>query len=312
MQVEYNNLSEKLKKDIGWGVALERDQVVQFQWLNIPMGKQNGEVLPLYGTKRLPNIDSIYDAHAEGGPKLVQIAYVTNSILNTEKDPKAGLGEIEFTKANKCTITITGRETGKMPLLWYLRAHSLNQSNPLAEPSNYGFMFKELEPAKTAKQKLKERQEATNCESYIYDLKDTEVISFLRALKQPIHASAVENMSALVEFVQEKANRDKFNSLSKDVRTPIAALIEKALELEEIRYDKDPMTWIYVDTKKVITQVPPQTDYKDHLLEYFHNNANGKKFKEFLEAKIGQKNANEAVEETKEEVEKAELKEKKK
>lgn len=314
-KVIYNNLSKKLKEQVKWGKFLERDEVVEFQWLNIPLVKQNGEILPFYSTKRIPNVDAIFDPYKtpeEGGPSLVAIAYVTDELKNTEKDPRGGLSEIEFTRADKCLITITGRDLKKMPLLWYLRAHSLNESNPLASPGTCGFLFKELEPRKTAKQKLKDRQEVTSCENYIYDLKETEVISFLKALKQPVFASAEENMSHLVEFIQDKLNRDRFNSLSKDVRTPIAALIEKALELEEIRYENDPMIWIYVDTKKVITQVPPQTDYKEHLLEYFHNNANGKAFKEFLEAKIGETKSKELVIEAQEDLEKAEVKSKKK
>jgi hypothetical protein len=314
-KIIYNNLSKKLKDQIKWGKFLERDEVVEFQWLNIPIVKQNEQMLPFYSTKRIPNVDAIFDPYKtddEGGPGLVAIGYVIDELKNTEKEPRAGLGEVEFTRADKCVITISGRDLKKAPLLWYLRAHSLNQSNPLATPGTCGFLFKELEPKKNAKQKLKDRQEVTSCESYIYDLKETEVISFLKALKQPVFASLEENMSHLVEFIQDKSNRDKFNSLSKDVRTPIAALIEKALELEEIRYEKDPMTWIYVDTKKLITQVPPQTDYKEHLLEYFHNNANGKAFKEFLEAKIGEIKSKEVTEEAQESLEKVEAKGKKK
>jgi hypothetical protein len=308
MKIKYNNLSDKLKKQIKWGIPLERDEVVQFQWLNIPLVKQNGEMLPFYSTKRIPNVDAIYDQYAEEGPGLAVIAYVKNELENTEKDPRGGLGEIEFTKANKCVITITGRDLNKMPLLWYLRAHSLNQSNPLAPKSDYGYIFKELEPAKTAKQKLKEHQELANCIGYISDKKDAEIIAFLRALKLPTYASPDENMSALVEYVQVKSQRDKFNSLSTDVRTPIAALIEKALELEEIKYEADPMTWIYFDTKQVITQVPPQTDPKAHILEFFHNNAHGKKVKEFLEAKIGAVNAKDAVKDAKDELTKTDKK----
>jgi hypothetical protein len=306
-KVIYNNLSKKLKAQIKWGEPLGRDEVVEFQWLNIPIVKQNEQMLPFYSTKRIPNVDAIFDPGKtdEGGPGLVAIGYVIDPLKNTEKDPRGGLGEVEFTRADKCMITITGRDLRKMPLLWYLRSHSLNQSNPLATPGTCGFLFKELEPKKTAKQKLKDRQEVTSCESYIYDLKETEVISFLKALKQPVFASGEENMSFLIEFIQDKINRDKFNSLSTDARTPTAALIEKAIELEEIKYEKDPMTWIYVDTKKLITQVPPQTDYKEHLLDYFHNNANGKKFKEFLEAKIGEIKSKENTKDAKEALEKA-------
>jgi hypothetical protein len=307
-QVIYNNLSKKLKAQIKWGEPLGRDEVVEFQWLNIPIVKQNEQMLPFYSTKRIPNVDAIFDPGKtdEGGPGLVAIGYVIDPLKNTEKDPRGGLGEVEFTRADKCMITITGKDLRKMPLLWYLRAHSLNRSNPLATPGTSGFLFEELEPKKNAKQKLKDRQEVTSCESYIYDLKETEVISFLKALKQPVFASVEENMSFLIEFIQDKINRDKFNSLSTDARTPTAALIEKLIELEEIKYEKDPKTWIYVDTKKLITQVPPQTDYKEHLLDYFHNNANGKVLKEFLEAKIGEGKAKETTEDAKKALDKVE------
>jgi hypothetical protein len=288
-RVTYNNLSEKFKKQIGWGKPLERDEVVEFQWLDIPLVKQNGEFLPFYSLKRLPNVDSVYDPYREekdGGPGMVQIAYVENELKNTEDKPTAGLGEIEFTKANKCTITISGRDSSKMNLLYYLRAHSLNQSNPLATPSNYGFKFKELEPVKTAKQKMKEYKDLNDTMNYIMEMKEAEVVSILGALKHAIKPSFEENQASLVSFIQDKPNREKFQALSKDVRTPIAALITKAVELELIRYQKDPKTWIYVATGKELTQVPPQTDNIEHLLGYFHNNKNGKAFKDFLEKEV--------------------------
>lgn len=305
MKVVYNNLSEEFKKQIGWGVPLKRDEVVEFQWLNIPVVKQNNEMLPVYNLKTLPNVDSIFDPFKK---EMVQIAYVVNELKNTEAHPTEGLGRIEFTKSDKCTITISGRDTSRMNLLYYLRAHSLNQSNPLAEPSSYGFVFKELEPIKTAKQKLKERQEVTSCESYIFDMKDAEVISLLQALKQRSYPSPEERMSALIEFVQTKGNRDKFNSLSKDVRTPIAALISVAIEKELIRYNEDPKTWVYVATQKQILQVPPQSDNIEQLLDYFHNNTNGKAFKEFLEKEIESIHAGSAKEEAGKELAKAEKK----
>lgn len=308
-KVTYNNLSEKFKKEIKWGVAPDKDQVIEFQWLNIPIVKQNGEMLPVYGLKTLPSIDSIYDPYAEGGGQMVQIAYIERETGN-EKTPY-DFGKIEFTRSNKCTITISGKDKSKLNLLYYLRAHNLNATNPLATPSSYGYVFKELEPAKTAGQKLKDRKEVTSCENYIYDLKEAELVSMLKALRQPTFNTLEENMSSLIEFIQVKANRDKFNSLSKDVRTPIAALISKAVDLKELEYEKGPMNWIYVDTKKHLTTVPPQTDPYEHLVEYFHNNVNGKAFKEFLEAKIGAINSKEAVADAAEELEKIERKGKK-
>jgi hypothetical protein len=285
-KVVYNNLSAEFKKKVGWGVPLGRDEVIEFQLINIPLVKQNGEWLPFYSPTRLPNIDAVLDPHAEGGPTMVQIAYVLSEIKNTEKDPTSGLGEIQFTRANKGVITITGREPGKIGLLNYLRACNYNASNPLAQPSPYGFIFKELEPVKTAKQKLKERVDLSNCVTYISEMKDPEVVSMLKALKLPTFSSGDENMSYLVEFVQKNENRARFNSLSKDARMPVAALISMAMERELIRYEKDPMTWNYVATGKMITQVPPQTDSTEHLLEYFHNNTNGIAFKNFLATEL--------------------------
>jgi hypothetical protein len=294
-KVVYNNLSEEFKKKIGWGVPLQRDEVVEFQWINIPVIKQNNEMLPVYSMKRLPNTDAIFDPIQK---EMVQIAYVTNELKNTEDNPTGGLGEIEFKKEEKCTITISGRDTSKMNLLYYLRAHSLNQTNALASPSNYGFVFKELEPVKSAKQKLKERLELNSCVNYIDDMKEADLVALLKGLKLPTFKSLDENKLALVEYVQVKANRDKFNSLSKDARLPVAALITKAVELELIRYEKDPMTWVFTDSKKDFTQVPPQMDYNDHLIEFFHNNTHGKKIKDYLEKQIESIYAGKAQEES--------------
>lgn len=284
----YNNLSEKYKQKIGWSKPLGRDESVTFELIHIPVVKQNGKDEVFHSYKRIPNVDSVYDPYLknESGEEIggmVEIAYV---ITDTGNEKNLKLGEIEFLKANKSTITITGKEPKLLGLLNFMRASNYNISNPMAKPTPYGYIFKEIEPVKTAQQKLKERVELNDCTNYILALKEAETVSMLKALKQQVFPAFEENQSALVEFVQKKENRDKFNSLSKDVRMPIAALITKAQDLELIRYDKVSKIWLYTETKKEITQVPPQSDNNDHLVEYFHSNKNGKAFKEFLEKEV--------------------------
>lgn len=297
-KVIYNNLSKKFKEAVGWDEPLRADGVVEFEWLHIQKTKQNGVELPSYGLKRIPNVDSVFDEWAEGGPRMVQIAFIEAETGN-EKEPYR-FGEIHFKKTDRCTITITGREPKKFGLLNYLRACNFNSSNPLANPSSsLGFLFKEMEPVKTAKQKIKEDQAINSVKNYIYDMNEAKTISMLQALQQPIHSSFEENQLALIEFVNTKQGRDKFNRLSTDVRMPIAALIGKATELDKIRYEDTQKMWVYVPTKRMIIQVPPQTDGTAHLIEYFHNNEHGKAFKEFLESEIAFKNTEEALEDAK-------------
>ncbi len=307
-KVIYNNLSQKFKDTVGWDKPLKAEEKIEFQWINIPTTKQNGEMLPYYGTKRIPNVDSVFDQWAEGGPRMVQIAYI-ESETGSENKPYT-FGEIHFKKEDKCVITITGREPKKLPLINYLRACNANQNNPLANPSTMGYLFKELEPAKTAKQKRKEINELKDALNYIDEMEEAKAISLLQALKQPIHPTEDENKLALATFIQDKGNRDKFNRLSTDVRMPIAALVEKASskEVDFIRYEEDPKTWVYSSTGRLITQVPPQTNPITHLVEYFHNNEHGKAVKEFIEAEIGMKNTEKSLEIATENLEQAEVK----
>lgn len=288
-KVTYNNLSDRFKKEIKWGVPPSRDEVIEFQLINIPIVKQNGEMLPIYGNQRIPNMDSVYDPYMKDGNGkeiggMVQIAYVTKETGNDNKPYE--FGEIEMLRINKGTLTISGKEPSKYGLLWFLRACNYNQSNALSNPGSVGYLFKELEPVKTAAQKLKERRELQDCINYITDLKEAEIVSLLSALKLAVLPSIEENTMALIDFVQSKEKRDKFNGLAKDARTPVAALITKAEKLELIRYNKDPKTWSYVATNKIITQVAPQTDHYEHLLDYFHNNVTGRAFKDFIEKEI--------------------------
>jgi DNA-directed RNA polymerase beta subunit len=316
MKVIYNELSQEFKEKVGWDKPLRAEEKVEFQWLNIPVVKQNGDMLPIYGTKRIPSVDSVFDPWAkdEKGkvvPRMVQIAYIKRETGN-EKDPYE-FEEIEFKKADKCVITINGREPKKLPLLNYLRACNFNESNPIANKSeSAGFLFKEMEPAKTAKQKIKEINEITSTNSYIAEMSESKLTSMLSALQQQILPTFEENQLALLEYVKAKQGRDKFNRLSTDVRMPIAALIGKAKELEKIRYEEVSKIWSYVPTGKLIIQVPPQTDATAHLVEYFHNNEHGKAFKEFLETEISFVNSGELLEAAAENLEKAEDKKGKK
>jgi hypothetical protein len=309
MKVIYNDLSDEFKAKVGWGKLLKAEEKAEFQWLSIPTQKQNGEMLPVYGTKRIPNVDSVFDPWAKDkngniSPRVVQIAYIDAETGN-EKEPYI-FGEIKFTKEEKCTLTISGREPKKIGLLNFLRACNFNQSNPLAKTSSVGFLFKELEPAKTANQRIKEIKEITSTNSYIAELTEAKTISMLQALQHQIFPTHEENQLALLEYVKTKQGRDKFNRLSTDVRMPIAALIGKAKETDKIRYEENSKIWSYVPTGKLITQVPPQTDATAHLVEYFHNDAHGKAFKEFLEMEIGAKNSEEALVEAAENLEKIE------
>jgi hypothetical protein len=304
-KVEYNQLSKEFKEKTGWGTPLGRDEVVQFQIINIPVIKQNNEMLPFYAPKWIPSTDMVYDPGAE---TMVPIAYVVGRNAN-EKDPYR-FGQIVFTKEDKNVITITGRDTNKMDLLYYLRACNFNQSNPFAKPGSQGFIFKELEPVKSAKQRLKEKEELAMCTTYILEMKESDVIATMKVLKLPIYTSADENRAYLVDFVQEKTNRSKFNSVSKDARMPVAALIETAVAKEIIRYEKDPMTWILVDTRKEITQVVPQTDPMEHLIDYFHNNNHGRSIKDYVQKQLEVMSAEKSLEVAGKELDKEDKKKK--
>jgi hypothetical protein len=304
-KVEYNKLSKEFEDKTGWGKPLGRDEVVQFQILNIPVIKQNGEMLPYYSQKWLASEDIVFDP---GTQKMVPIAYI-EGYRSDEKNPYI-FGQIVFKKEDKNVITITGRETNKINLLNYLRASNFNESNPLARPGSQGFIFKELEPVKSAKQRLKEKEELAMCTTYILEMKESDVIATMKVLKLPIYTSADENRAYLVDFVQEKNNRSKFNSVSKDARMPVAALIETAVAKEIIRYEKDPMTWILVDTRKEITQVVPQTDPMEHLIDYFHNNNHGRSIKDYVQKQLEVMSAEKSLEVAGKELDKEDKKKK--
>lgn len=304
-KIIYNQLSDEFKKRVKWDVPPGRDEVIEFQVIEIPIVKQNGEMLPVYGNRRIPNVDSVYDPGANNGKGgMVQIAYVLRETGNENKP--YDLGEIEFLRTNKGVITITGREPAKYGLLYFLRACNYNESNPLAGTTSSGYIFRELEPTKTAEQKLKDRRQVNECMNLIDEMKESEIVSILAALKEQVKPSFIENQSTLVEFIQDKSKREKFLALSKDARTPVAALISKAEALEIIRFEKDPKMWIYVKTKLSITQVTPQTEKYEHLINYFHNDKKGRIFKDFLEKEVESINAVKAKNDAEEELVEAE------
>lgn len=268
-------LSDQFKKEAGIGKYPSPNEKVSFQIPEPATKVVNGEERPLYKNVRIPNKDTVYDPYQGENGTSVHIWYGFKPENNEFE-------MILFPKNNKSRVDITGRTPGQFELLDYLRACNYNQTNPLGQRPKNGFMFKELEPQIEARTKNEERKEKVQTENYIFELSATEAASYVKSIGMAPAGDEEINKDILYNHIQDKKQRKEFLQMSRDARQPVATLVDEALNKGVIEYIKKHETWRIKKTGKELLQVPPNSDSKEALLDYFHNDKHGQTMKNYV------------------------------
>jgi len=260
----------------------KRDEEVEFKILRNPVERSD-----VKGNKFFQYCKSVM---IKGNDELVDKdgnAYPICSrfIKEHEIDESPIFESVEFLGENDGTISISGRQPNKFNIIRFLRCHNANKKNYLRDEYTAP-MFEELEPQKTARQRVNERKRRVTVENSIYKLNDSEVVTYLKALKLPTFKSEEENLDQLITFIQDRNGLKKYENLAKDVRTPILYMIQVATDKEIISYNKDTHEWSMVSNGDIIHKVVPGKDYRNDLLDFFHNDQDGAAIREYIENEI--------------------------
>ena len=188
--------------------------------------------------------------------------------------------KVVFIAATNSCITISGDTPNLFGLLKFLRSHNSNKSNPLSTGNVH--LFEELKPVASAKEIVSKKKEKNEVENAIYKLKNPELITYLKALKQPTKPSIEENVVALLAFIDDKEGFKKFLGLSTDVRTPILADVEQAKIEGILTHDDHSGTWKLKSTGKDIMKVMPGGDAVEGLVDFMHNDSHGAALKDYV------------------------------
>jgi hypothetical protein len=248
---------------------LERDERIVFKVLQKPIvaSDTSGQKKDIYkASQRVPNKCTVYD-----GKAMYEVSY-----------PE----EISFYRESNSEIVITGKEPHKFALLWFLRMSNNNLSNPYAiQGSEY--IFEEVAELMKSQNALDKEVEVATLITFIKSKSLEDVAQLCKQLNVACGETQVEKQMALIEYIKNDTNRNRFRSTSINALGTIKELINKSIELDILSLDNETKMWSRrVDDRSIdIVQVSIGEDPKDFLVKYFISNDKGKKLKTFFEQK---------------------------
>lgn len=266
-----NNVSQKLLKQLDIR-QLKKDEIRTYEVKGIYFDKELKRLI-VPGGKSIPNIDRIYDKYQtdEEGNEVggwVDISYE----LNQRHGGKSILGYIEFTRENGGKITIVGGDKKAELLDRYLRLCNYNESNENAAKPGGGFIFHEVQRAKTAAELREHNKKVQFAREFLNGLSEAELIEIGKGLLlvEKDHNEIYNKLYAMAE-----KQPDKVGSLSSDKKIKTFALIKEAEELGVISYDAQHRQWKYADTGDKICIVPVAKKKEDAMFDHFLNTDKG-------------------------------------
>lgn len=250
---------------------LERDERIVFRVIQKPIvaSDTQGQKKDVYkASQRVPNKSQVYD-----GKAMYEIEYP---------------GEISFYRESGSEIVITGREPNKFPLLWFLRMSNHNQSNPLAIKGPE-IIFEEVAELTRSQDAFDKEVEVATLITFIKSKSLEDISQICKQLNVGAAGyTLLDKQMALIGYIKNDLNRQKFRNLSVNALGSIKELIVNAVQLDLLALDEDTKMWSRrIDGERVsdIMQVPIGEDPKDSLVKHFITDERGKKLKTFFEAK---------------------------
>ncbi len=271
---ELKDIIKKLNPDYlkALGIRdLERDEKVIFKLVQKPMiahdtGGQRKEIYP--ASKSVPSKEQVWD-----GKDMHEIS-IPEDIL--------------FLHAEGAQIVVTGKEPHRRPLLWYLRMSNYNRSNPYAiagkEP-----IFEEVSYDAINIKEFEKESEIASLITFIKGQSTADLTQITKQLSVSAGDADTSKQMALVAYIKNDANRERFKSLTINGAESLKELVKQAEKLDLIKLDSTTRIWSMIENGNVmgdILQVQIGSDSYDALVKYFVTDPKGKQHKTFYENRV--------------------------
>lgn len=249
---------------------LERDERVVFRVIQKPIvaSDTSGQKKDIYkASQRVPNKCMVYD-----GDSMHEVAY-----------PE----EIVFYRESGSEIVITGKEPNKFPLLWFMRMSNHNQSNTFGVAGSE-YIFEEIAELTLSQDAFDKESEIAERITFIKSKSEADVSQICKQLNINGGTTELDKKMALIGYVKNDVNRQKFNALVINALGSIEELVTKSMEYDLLGLDDETKVWSSrIDGNNIseIVQVPIGEDPKKFLVKHFVSDARGKKVKAYFEAK---------------------------
>lgn len=242
-KTKFNKISDKLKEEIKKH-APKKGQVIYFEMVK-KRKKPNG-LIQFPTSVRIPSKDTIYDPFTE---EWVDIAF-----LSSEKGGDKDIREIVFYGSEAGRKAIRGDVPGDIKLFSYLFLCNYNKtakgSIEKTRP-NCGFLIEQVEPALTAKEKLKQKEIKRLAVEKVDEFPEYMLRDYAVGLKLPNiteWSDPDEIRLQLIEIAEKKP--DTILNFDKDFGKKFEIYVSKLEQKGVIEHQSG--KWVWGDTQDVI------------------------------------------------------------
>lgn len=284
------NVSEKLLKTIP---QLKRGEIAVYELCSIRYDKKiQRHIIP--ASQMCLSTDRIFDPYAGDQGEYVDINYIigeTPADPNSMRSTTIHLGEILFRRQNNGQIVIRGGDKRHEMLYTFLELCSWNENNarkPFHVSPLSGYIFKRLEPSKTASQKVDFNRSVRAAQDAI----DTMSESKLRRVAKGLMLKGINQFSdddeiriLLIDIAAKTP--DKILKLDEDTTIEVVAVVADAVDAGLIEKDFVNNRYAWCESKDTICSIIPGKTPEDSIRDFILTGSEGKEFFKSIRKLLG-------------------------
>ncbi len=270
-------ITKKLKKEWGF-VPLAPGQRRVYQLINIGTDKETGR-FRCPAQQNVVNQYSIRDYVSENSNEMVTktISYITGqnpAPRDSDRDFDPVYGDLQFTKDQKGQIICSGDVPSSIDKDEFLFFHPCNENAKEQKGHiklNVGYLYRLLEPAKSAQDKMAIKKMRRDMEELIEKMseEDVSILCDMHLSHKTKHFGTQEKRAYLMDWVEKPANMNLVKLFSEDYKLSVRREIRKAVKMGLIKYSEDGTKVLWADTGQIIHHVAPKKKPEESLVIFF-------------------------------------------
>lgn len=280
-QVKYNEISddlrkllEKARKAQGESVIFRLNSERSIRMIDSDNAKTN---IPSFPIANVPNTDRIVDRDSDGNVKYVDLAYFKNWLPATKDGLPARPNFLDIWFQDVATGQLILSPRTDQPLIDYLRLTNRNRDsiNPDKEEPRGGYLFYEVKPQETEKQRYDRERMVDLAKRKIEEAENEELV----IMADNFRIATSENGGKLTDYqlklrLRTVAERDPeaLIRVTSDAAGQLRALVQKAVSKELIEFDSVENAWRKTDTKEILCQPKAGEDAETSMVSFLQLN----------------------------------------
>ena len=280
--IQYNNISERLKKLIVWPTdsSGRKADTVVYEWAHkTTMYERNADdersLVETHPGNYLPSTDTIFDAEQDEYIMLAYYETMRPGAPGTNNPATPVLLPIEFTAENRGFLYVPNTGRGRK-LFQFLELCNANASsaNPDAAVPSIGTMFSRVKPEATAEDQLDRKVEVMRLSNLIMEMD----LASLKELAPRVGVNATLDKNQLKMALISKAEVEPavVNANMNTEAAAIVADVQRAISRKIIAYSEDEGGYVWYENQVLLATIPASVvDKAAALAEFLGGSENG-------------------------------------